>query len=184
MVRAAVAVINIVGVLPDVEGQEGLEALAHRVAGIRLLGDHQFAFRVGGEPHPAAAEEACALRHEFLLEGVEPAEIAVDRRGEFAGGGVVRARRAELREIEVVVQGLAGVVQDAAFGSLDDLLEAFAFPGAAGQGRIQVVDVGQEVLSVVEGKGLGADGGRECVRRIGEFYQCKHGFMRFNGLGE
>ena len=38
---AAVLVVEVVGVFPDVEGQEGLEALRDRIACARFLGDYQ-----------------------------------------------------------------------------------------------------------------------------------------------
>ena len=38
---AAVLVVQVVGVLPDVEGQEGLEAAGYGVAGAWLLGNLQ-----------------------------------------------------------------------------------------------------------------------------------------------
>ena len=47
MRRPAVLVIQIVRVLPDVEGEEGLEALCDGVAGVGLLGDDEGAVLVG-----------------------------------------------------------------------------------------------------------------------------------------
>ena len=54
---ATVLVIQIVGVLPDVEGEEGLEAVGDWVACVGILADGQFAGGIGLEPHPAATEE-------------------------------------------------------------------------------------------------------------------------------
>ena len=47
MRSTAVLVIKIVGVLPDVEGEERLEALRHGIAGVGLLGDDEGAILVG-----------------------------------------------------------------------------------------------------------------------------------------
>ena len=67
---AAVLVVKVVGVLPDVEGEEGLEAAGEGVAGAGFLSDLQGAVGGGGKPHPAAAEKASALGFEVCLEGV------------------------------------------------------------------------------------------------------------------
>lgn len=53
MVRTTVLVVDVIGVLPNVESQQGLEAALYGVAGIGLLRDLQFAVFVDGEPHPA-----------------------------------------------------------------------------------------------------------------------------------
>ena len=75
---AAVLIVEVVGVLPDVEGEEGAEAAGDGVAGARLLGDYQRAFRVGRQPYPAGAEEADAAGDEVGLEGFEGAPLLDD----------------------------------------------------------------------------------------------------------
>ena len=80
---AAVLVVKVVGVFPDVEGEEGLEAAGEGVAGAWLLGNLQCSVRGGGKPHPAAAEKARALGFEVCLEGVEGAPLGLD--GGFEG---------------------------------------------------------------------------------------------------
>ena len=75
---AAVLVVEVVGVLPDVEGEDGLEAAGDGVAGAGLLGDGERAVRRGGEPDPAGAEEPDALGDEVVLEGVEGAPLFDD----------------------------------------------------------------------------------------------------------
>ena len=84
VVRAAVLVVKVVGVLPDVEGEEGAEALGDGVAGAGLLGDDERAVCGGGEPYPAGAEEAGALGGEVGLEGVEAAPLLRNAGGEGA----------------------------------------------------------------------------------------------------
>ena len=75
----AVSVIDVVGVLPDVNGEERLEALNDGVAGVGLLGDDELAVGVSGKPGPAGAKEPGRLGGELLLEGVERAELCIDR---------------------------------------------------------------------------------------------------------
>ena len=45
---AAVLVVEVVGVLPDVEGEEGLEAFDYRIGGVGFLSDDEAAVLVGG----------------------------------------------------------------------------------------------------------------------------------------
>ena len=161
--------------LPDVEGEDGAEALGEGVAGAGLLGDGEGAVGGGGEPDPAGAEEPDALGDKVVLEGIEGAPLFYDLLHEFAG--LVRGSRAggELREVHVVVEDLAGVVEDGAVRLLDDLVQREAFPGGAGEELVQVVDVGLEVLAVMEADGTGADHGLQRIVRIGEVDKCEHG---------
>ncbi len=53
---AAVLVVQVVGVLPDVEGEEGLEAVGNGVVGAGVLGDAQLASGICLKPYPAGAE--------------------------------------------------------------------------------------------------------------------------------
>ncbi len=72
-----VLVVQVVGVLPDVEGEEGAEmpGLAGHdagdgVVGVGLLGDDEGAIGIGGEPEPAGAKEGGALCFEVGFKGV------------------------------------------------------------------------------------------------------------------
>lgn len=75
---AAVLVVEVVGVFPDVEGQEGFEAVGDGVVGAGVLADGQGAGGIGLEPHPAGPEEADALGDELFLEGFEGAPLGFD----------------------------------------------------------------------------------------------------------
>ena len=170
----AVLVVEVVGVLPDVEGEDGTEAAGDGVAGAGLLGDDEGAVGDGPEPDPAGAEEPGALGDEVVLEGVEAAPLLDDLLQE---GGIfrrLRAAGAELRKIQVVVQDLSCVVEDGAVGLADDLFERHAFEGRARQKFVQVIDIALEVLAVVEADGAGADDRLERILRIRKFNQCKH----------
>ena len=50
MSGTTVLVIQVVGVLPNVEGEDGLEAVGHGVIGVGVLGDGQFSFLIGLQP--------------------------------------------------------------------------------------------------------------------------------------
>ena len=75
---AAVLVVEVVGVFPDVEGEEGAEAMGDGVVGAGVLADGQGAGGIGLEPDPAGAEEADALGDELFLEGLEGAPLGFD----------------------------------------------------------------------------------------------------------
>ena len=75
---AAVLVVEVVGVFPDIEGEERLEAVGDGVVCTWVLGDGEFASVVGLQPDPAGAEEADALGLEVGLEGVEGAPLGLD----------------------------------------------------------------------------------------------------------
>ena len=158
--------------LPDIEGQQRLQTLRKRVASVGFLGDEEGAVGGGGEPDPAGAEEGGAFGDEVGLEGGEGAPLLLDLRQEirFLDCGFASARndrkrtptRAELREIQVMVQDLAGVVEDGLrfldFARNDnDLFEGFILELGAGDEAVEVVDIALEVLAVVEADGIGAD---------------------------
>ena len=192
---AAVLPVKVVGVFPYVKGEDGLEAAGDGVAGAGLLGDLQEAVRGGGKPHPAAAEKPCAFGFEICLEGVQGTPLRFNLRNQMPGqaghdgrvraghDGRVRAGHdvlvilggaggSELGEVKVVVQYLAGIVENGAGGGVaDNLLQGQVLEGAAGEEFVQVVNVGLEVLSVVEGKGPGADYGFQRIWRVWKFYQ-------------
>ena len=120
MCSALVLVVEVVGVLPDVEGEEGFEAVGDGVVGVGVLGDAQLPCLVGLEPDPAGAEEANTLRLEVGLEGVEGAplldNLLAKRRSRVKPGmrGTrcpVGAGHDELQKVQVVVQNLAGIVE-------------------------------------------------------------------------
>ena len=155
---AAVLVVQVVGVLPDVEGEDGLQASDDGVGGAGLLGDGERAVRRRRKPYPAGAEEPGALGDELVLECVQATPLLHDllRQGGFrAGPGNTAGRqglgpglrkrqallalrqargpggRPELREIQVVVQYLPCVVENGAGRLADNLGQDrfFAPPG-------------------------------------------------------
>ena len=162
------------------------------VVGAGVLADGQGAGGIGLEPDPAGAEEADALGDELFLEGVEGAPLGFDLGLEGAGRGRFPVKpgmtgkvkpgmtRGKLGEVEVVVQDLAGVVEDGfarrPFDRLRDrlgrcdhnLLQGHRLELGAGDEFVEVVHVGLQVLAVVEGQGAGADDGLERVEGVRE----------------
>ena len=149
--------------LPDIKGQQRLKALGERVAGVGFLGDEEGAIGGGGEPDPAGAEEGGAFGDEVGLEGVDSPPLFHNLSLEMPGrAGHDGRSRLELREVQVMIQDLAGVVEDGLrfldFARNDnDLFEGFILELGAGDEAVEVVDIALEVLAVVEADGVGAD---------------------------
>ena len=161
--------------LPDVEGQERGEAAGDGVGGAGLLGDEEVAVGGGGKPDPPGAEKADAGGFEGRFEGVEGAPLFLDLGLQMPGraghDGNIRAGhggingtghdgidRPELREIQVVVQDLAGVVEDRSSarqgrGLAHDLLQRFGFQAATRQKLVQIIDIALQVLATMKLQG-------------------------------
>ena len=155
--------------LPDVEGQKRFQTLGKRVPGIGFLGDDEGTIRGGGEPDPAGAEEADAFGDEVGLEGGEGAPLLFNLRFELARRpfGELRDRRFKLREVQVMVQDLAGVVEDGAVGIADDFFQGHRLEFGAGNEAVEVVDIALEVLAVVKADGIGTDNRCQGIGGIG-----------------
>ncbi len=85
--------------------------------------------------------------------------------------------RAELREIEIMIQNLAGVIEHTASGLCHNLFQKQGLILRAGDEFVEVVHIGLEVLAVVEGQGLRGDDGLEGVDGIREVDQVEHGMV-------
>src|SRR5712691_8399502 len=110
-IRPAVLVIEIIGVLPDVAGEQRRLAFGQRVDRVRRRCNLELA-AFGNEPAPAAAELTDGRCLELLLELVETAAVAVDRLRYRAGPGAAAVRLHAVPE-EGVVPHLRGVVEQA-----------------------------------------------------------------------
>ena len=106
-----VAAVDVVGVLPDIAGQQGLVLGRQRGAGVGGRPQFESSVRHLDEPSPAGAEEADGGFGELFLELLEGPEVLLDaleqRAGRFA-----RGIRAEAAPVEGVVPDLGGVVED------------------------------------------------------------------------
>src|SRR5450759_4733623 len=117
-----VAPVDVVGVLPDIAGQQGLVLGRQRSASVAGRPQFESSVRHLDEPGPAGAEEADGGFGELFLELLEGPEVLLDaleqRAGRFA-----RGIRAEAVPVEGVVPDLGGVVEDLALGGAHDVLE-------------------------------------------------------------
>ena len=158
-----VLVIQVVSMLPDVKGEDGLEAVGHRVVCISELGNGELAFVVGLQPDPAGTEEGCALGFELRLEGVHATPLFFDLGFEMPdqvghdGGRAGRNYRRgcfELTKVQFVIENLAGIIEHPAHRSLHNLFQSLPFKLRTGNQLVQVIYVGLKVFAVVEFQSL------------------------------
>ena len=152
--RTSIAVIDVIGVLPNVTGQQRLVACSHRVAGTDGARQTEAAVGLLDQPRPAGAEGTDSGLGELFLELVEGAEGRVDGISQRTSRLAAGVRRQAIPE-EGVVPDLSGVVEDAAGGGLDDAFQVLAFELGARDQVVQVGDVGSVMLVVVELERLG-----------------------------
>src|SRR4249919_1450768 len=128
IVRAAVAVVDVVGVLPDVTAENRRRAVNQRALAVRGLGDFELAV-LDRQPAPAGAELTDAGGGEIGLELVETAEVFGDLLFQTAGQLAAAAVRLHpVPEMQMVVV-LAGVVEHGRIlpeRAFDDFLKGFA----------------------------------------------------------
>src|SRR5271170_5835845 len=125
----AVLVVEVIGVFPYVAGQERGLPFGQRSDRVRRA-DNLERTLVGDKPGPAAAELADRRRLELLLELVETAAIAGDRRCEIATRRAAPVWFHRIPE-KGVVPHLRGVVEHAGLcrvlvAPLDQLFERLA----------------------------------------------------------
>src|ERR1700735_430142 len=84
IVRTAVAVIDVIGVLPDVDAEDRCRAMHQRAFAVGRLGDFELAV-LHRQPGPARTELPAASGGEIGLELLESAEVLGDLLFEAAG---------------------------------------------------------------------------------------------------
>ena len=173
VVRALVLVLEVVGVLPDVDAEQRRLAAGERRV---LVGaaDHGEAGAVVDEPGPAGAELVDAGLLQRALEVRERAERGVDRVGQGAAR-LAAAVGAHPGPEERVVVVAAAVVADGLLlvrrqrvEVLEDLLDRLAVPVRALERRVDLVHVGLVMLVVMHAHGRFVDVRLERVVRVGQ----------------
>src|ERR1039458_7737576 len=179
VVWPAVVVFQVVGVLPDIVAEDGVEAVGEG----RVLvggGDDGELAGLEDEPAPAGAELLGGGFVEELLEALEVAEVGLDLGGDVAMRLAAAFGLHDLPE-HGVVDVAAAVVADGAADVLGDggevLDEVFDGPGTQFgvlfDGGVQVGDVGLVVLVVVEFHGRLVDVGFEGGVVVGKRWNFK-----------
>src|SRR5215472_2147828 len=182
VVRALVLVLEVVGVLPDVDAQDRDAAAADRVVLVGEALDRQLAAGEVG-PAPAAAELADRRLAQRVLEAGEVAERVVDRVRDRAGRVVARVRGHDLPEDRVVQVAAAVVAHDGAdvLGHRVQVAQQLLHGPVAELGvlldrPVQIVHVRGVVPVVVDLHGLRVDVRLERVEGVGQRGQYKGHF--------
>jgi hypothetical protein len=167
---AAVVVLQVVGVLPDVVAEDGVEALGERVVLVGGGNDLNAAVGFASEPNPSGAELFCTGVIEFRLEVVEVSERFLDCFGHGASGIASALGLHDLPEHGVVDMASAIVADGGAdvFGNRIEVANQI-FGGFAGElgmlfnRGVQVFHVSAVVHVVMQSHGLLVDRGVQCV---------------------
>src|SRR3984893_10287149 len=148
IIRAAVAIIDVIGMLPDIDAEDRRRAMHQRIFAVGGLGDFELAV-LDRQPRPARTELADAGGGEIGLEFLQPAEVLGDLLFQAARQFVAAAIGLHpVPEMQMIVM-LAGVVEERrilAERALDDLLERFALEFGAFQQIIAVGHIGLMML--------------------------------------
>lgn len=151
MGRATVLVIQIICMLPNVEGKHGLEAFHYRIGRACLLGYYQGAVLVCGKPYPSGAEQAHALGYEFVLESIDAPPLGRNLPEQWRGHvGLGSPGSTKLSEIKVVVQHLSGVVEYCSGGAPHGILQPEGLEFSPRDKFVQVVHIGLQMPAVVD----------------------------------
>jgi hypothetical protein len=173
VVGPPVLIVEVIGVLPHVDGEQRDLAVDDRRVGIAGRADLEL---VVGEakPGPAAAELADRRCLEGGGEGGEAAQILLDPISDSP------ARRATLGQHgmpeKIMVPGLGRIVEQGrlvllAGGSPDDRLQALVGELGVGDQLVGLVDIGLVMLAVVDLQGGLADMGNKRVISVGKLRQ-------------
>ena len=84
---ATILIIEIVGMFPNIKGENGAEAVGDGVVGAGVLADGKLTSVIGLESDPSGAEDADAFGFKILLEGVKSAPLGLDLGFQMSGRG-------------------------------------------------------------------------------------------------
>ena len=110
VIRSAVLIIQIVRVLPDVDGQKGRLAMGHRRIGVGRLDNLETLF-IGHQPGPPASKLTHGRSAEFPLKIVITSKALIDSLADLPLRLSSPARR-QAFPIEVVIPCLSGVIEE------------------------------------------------------------------------
>ena len=172
VIDAPVLVIEVIGMLPDIDGQERPRAVRERRFGIGGL-QHLELGAFEDEPRPAAAELCDGRGREFLLAGIDAAECLLHLLLQ-SSGGLAAALGSQAAPVERVVPSLRRIVENARVLGLarrrgHDLLERQVCKLGARDELVRGLDVGLVMLAVMKAQRLGGNHRLERVLGIGQW---------------
>src|SRR6266545_503888 len=179
---AAVLVLEVVGVLPDVEPEQRHVAIHDRRVLVRKGLDRD-AGPVPDQPRPTTAEARDRSLRERLLELAEIADCLGERAVRLPAA--VRAHHLPEHAVvrvaaDVVANGGADVLRND-LDARQDVLDRAAVPLGALERLVRVVDVSLVVLVVVDAHRLLVDVRLERVVRVGQIRNLeRHSFLLFS----
>ena len=152
VVRALVAVVDVVGVLPDIYGKKWLEAVLNRRAGVVHSEHFELAGFANKQPGPATAKMFAGHLTKLSLEGGEICKSFVDGLSKLARWRIALAlRRGQALPIKAMIISLGGVIENwAGLGLNNDLFNWQLGKICALDKTIEIINVGLVVLAVVE----------------------------------
>ena len=112
MSSATVLIVQVIGMLPDVEGQQRLQTLHHRIRRPWLLRDYQVAISISRQPYPARAEQSYALSLKLSFESLHTTPLLLylcSKCSLRTLSGLTD--RFKLQKIQLVVQYLSCIVK-------------------------------------------------------------------------
>ena len=184
--------------LPDVEGQQGLQSFLHRIGSVSLLRDDQSAIlcvfgllgAIDRKPHPSRAKQRGALLLKLILEGLKRTEITLNSLSQLPRRPVVSLWSTKLPEVQLVVQYLPSIVEHASRRPTDNHFQlrqhqpielrpaVFTLRSVeAGitllQQSVKIIHISRQVLPMMESDSLTANHWLQGLRRIRQRHQRK-----------
>jgi hypothetical protein len=158
VVRAAVLVVEVVGVLPDVEAEDGgslhVGNVHQGVVLVRGRGNGEVTVFSHNEPGPSGAEAAAGGGGELVFEAVEATEVLSDGMAEFAGCiGETATVGAHHFPEQAVVEEAATVIAHggAVLGYLgEDVFQLLVGQVCTVNGGVELAGVASVMLTVVD----------------------------------
>jgi len=154
--RAVVALVNVVGMLPDVAGKEGGLALGEGASSIVGGLNGEVVVLITNEPSPARTEMVGSLLGELGLEGSKRAPGLVDGLEKLSGGFASAVGRQGL-PVESMVPDLCRHVEDLALLGANNLLQRLRGHRGTLRHLVELGHIAAVVLLVVKLDSLGRD---------------------------
>ena len=154
---ASVAIIDVVGVFPNVDNHQGLQMFRQRRAGVGSRIDFKLTVKALHEPRPTGTEVVGCLGREVRHEALERTPL-LDNGFQQRTGRLAAAIGGQALPVESVVVGLSSIIEDRALTRLDDFTQGLGFVHRAFDETVEIVDVGLVMFAVVEFQRFLADG--------------------------
>ena len=155
VIGTAILVIEVIGVLPDIYGQQRRHPMTQRVIAVRQRKDLQLAIGVDCQEDPTRTKKKSGGLVELLNHRAESAKGLHDQQHQFARRLLGMLRGRQLFEEKLVVEYLPSVVGEGSCGCFaHEVAEGHALVLGVVHELVEFVDVVAEVLAIVQREGL------------------------------